>query len=91
MPQTNTETRLIGVIRAENGAVASSPSATLHEDLGLDSMDMIELFIAVENHFGIEISDEESDPITFNEGDTNPTVADLARLVDGKLVAKAEG
>jgi len=35
------------------------PEAAFIEDLGADSLDLVELIMAMEENFGIEISDEE--------------------------------
>ena len=51
-----------------------APQARLVEDLGYDSLALIELAVAIENHFKIDaISDEQAMAIT--------TVGDLERLV----------
>ena len=39
------------------------PSATLNEDLGADSLDLVELVMAFEEEFDMEISDEEAEKI----------------------------
>lgn len=49
--------------------------------LGADSLDIVEVVMACEEDFGIEISDAEGDPL--NRG----TVADLRRLIEAKLAA----
>lgn len=50
-------------------------------DLGADSLDVVELVMALENEFRIEIPDDEAE--TLNTG----TVADLISLVESKLTA----
>ncbi|WP_460614815.1 MULTISPECIES: phosphopantetheine-binding protein [Hymenobacter] len=42
-----------------NPALQLTPASRLHEDVGLDSIDMVELVINLENRFHIEISDPE--------------------------------
>lgn len=50
------------------------------EDLGADSLDQVELIIQCEDHFNIEISDEEAEPVK--------TVRDAAKLIESKLPTK---
>jgi acyl carrier protein len=39
------------------------PEASFVDDLGADSLDLVELIIAMEEEFGLEISDEEAEKI----------------------------
>jgi len=41
-----------------------TPSASFIDDLGADSLDTVELVMAFEEEFGIEIPDEEAEKIT---------------------------
>ena len=41
-----------------------TPQASFVEDLGADSLDIVELVMALEEEFDIEISDEEAEKIT---------------------------
>lgn len=51
--------------------------------LGCDSLDVVELVMAVEEEWGIEVPDDEAEPL--NTG----TVADCVALIDKKLAAAA--
>lgn len=39
------------------------PSAAFVEDLGADSLDLVELVMALEEEFGVEIADEEAEKL----------------------------
>ncbi|KAL1737850.1 acyl carrier protein-like protein, partial [Schizophyllum fasciatum] len=41
-----------------------SPTASFSNDLGLDSLDAVEVVMSIEEEFGIEIPDAEADAIT---------------------------
>lgn len=53
------------------------PASNFIEDLGADSLDCVELVIAVEEEFGIEIPDEDAEKIK--------TVEQAVVLIDSKL------
>ena len=38
-----------------------SPEASFIEDLGADSLDLVELVMAMEDEFGLEVSDEDAE------------------------------
>ena len=52
-------------------------------DLGADSLDHIELVIALEDKFDIELSDEEAEHFT------NATIPEIATAIGMRLAAKA--
>jgi len=54
------------------------PEATLFDDLGLDSLDMVDMVIALEHAFKIKIRDEE-------EIRKIRTLGDIHRFVIGKV------
>jgi acyl carrier protein len=41
-----------------------TPNASLYNDLGLDSLDVLETFMAIEKEFGIRIGDEDAEKLT---------------------------
>ena len=51
------------------------PEANLIDDLGADSLDAVELVMAVEEEFGIEVPDEEAEKLR--------TVGDIISHVEG--------
>ncbi|MCM8801157.1 MAG: acyl carrier protein [Candidatus Omnitrophica bacterium] len=51
--------------------------ASFIEDLGADSLDTVELVMALEEEFGIEIPDEEAEKIT--------TVGDAIKYIESKV------
>ncbi len=57
------------------------PESKINDDLGADSLDAIELVSALEERFGIDITDEEAKGIT--------TVSEIVSLVEQKLQAKS--
>ena len=52
---------LMDILDVEEKAIV--PDATFITDLGASSVDLVEIIAAVENHFDIEISDEEAQQI----------------------------
>ena len=56
-----------------------TPTASFVDDLGADSLDQVELIMAFEEEFEIEIPDEDAEKIT--------TVADAVNYIDEKTKA----
>ena len=53
------------------------PTARFREDLGADSLDLVELIMEFEDRFGSEISDEEAQRIT--------TVGEAAQYIEDNM------
>ncbi|HSH00557.1 MAG TPA: acyl carrier protein [candidate division Zixibacteria bacterium] len=58
-----------------------TPEAKFVEDLGADSLDTVELVMALEESFGLEIPDEEAEKIT--------SVGDAIKYIKDKSAATA--
>jgi acyl carrier protein len=60
------EDRVIGLVVEQLGVKESEVTrdASFVDDLGADSLDTVELVMALEEEFGIEIKDEEAEKIT---------------------------
>lgn len=72
------EAEIAGFIAKHLGVEASKVTreANLIDDLGADSLDVVELVMEAEEHFNIEISDD--------EGEKLKTVQDAFALIAGK-------
>ena len=57
-----------------------SATASFVDDLGADSLDTVELVMALEEEFGIEIPDEDAEKMT--------TVGEAIKYIDSKTAAK---
>lgn len=58
------------------------PGTRIVEDLGADSLDTVEMIMAIEAEFGIDIEDEAAEKVS--------TVCDAVELVKDHLAAKAD-
>jgi acyl carrier protein len=67
---------LLGTDRAK-----ITPEARFREDLEADSLDLVEMIMAIEEEFSGEISDEDAQKIT--------TVGDAVNYIDTRLTPKA--
>jgi acyl carrier protein len=57
-----------------------TPTASFVDDLGADSLDTVELVMALEEEFGIEIPDEDAEKMT--------TVGEAIKYIEGKSATK---
>ena len=66
MAEKTIEQRVKDIIVEQLGVNADqvTPEAKFIEDLGADSLDTVELVMALEEEFGIEIPDEDAEKIT---------------------------
>lgn len=76
---TELESKVIKIVAEklsidENNVTVGS---RFQEDLGADSLDVVELLMEIEEEFGVSISDEESEKLR--------TVGDAIRFISSKL------
>ncbi len=59
------ETKVREIISEQLGVAVNqvTPEASFIEDLGADSLDIVELVMALEEEYGMEISDEDAEKI----------------------------
>lgn len=71
--------KVITIVAEQLGKDASEITAetSMQDDLGADSLDAVEIIMALEDEFGIEIPDEEAQ--TFNN------IGEIAQYIDGKV------
>ena len=68
--------KVVALIAEELGVDASKITldTNLVDDLGADSLDAVELVMAIEDEFGIEVADEDAQSIK--------TVADIVKILE---------
>lgn len=81
--QKTTQQRITDILQELLGVDPSqvTPSANIIEDLGADSLDCVEIVMACEDEFPVEIYVEEAEKVV--------TVEDLVRLIESKLNQKS--
>jgi len=69
------EARIRGVVARQLGVELAEvvPDASLQEDLGADSLELVELLMALEDEFDIEVPEEVAETVT--------TIADVERYI----------
>ena len=72
----DTKTRITKIIKEQLGVEESEvkPDARFVDDLGADSLDTVEILMAIEEEFGIEIPDEDAE--------NAKTVEDVIRYIN---------
>ncbi len=60
-----------------------TPDSSFIEDLGADSLDLVELIMSMEDEFGLEISDEDAENII--------TVQDAINFIQRSMKSASEG
>ncbi|MCM2674769.1 acyl carrier protein [Alkalicoccobacillus plakortidis] len=76
MADTLTRVTKIVVDRLDIEEAQVKPEASFKDDLGADSLDVVELVMELEDEFDIEISDEEAEKIA--------TVGDVITYIDSQ-------
>ncbi len=78
---TDTEDRVKKIVVEHLGVDAEevTPEANFTDDLGADSLDIVELVMAFEEEFGVEIPDDAAEKIT--------TVGDAIAYIDDHAAA----
>jgi acyl carrier protein len=77
MADTFERVKKIIVERLEVDESQVTPEASFKDDLGADSLDVVELVMELEDEFDMEISDEDAEKIT--------TVGDAVAYIESKM------
>ncbi len=83
MATANVEEKVKAIIAEQLGVKPEevTPQASFIDDLGADSLDTVELVMALEEEFGVEIPDEDAEKMT--------TVGDALKYIQEKAGTKA--
>ena len=79
MDMAELETKVVKIV-AEKLSIdekSVTVASRFQEDLGADSLDVVELLMEIEEEFGVSISDEDSEKLV--------TVGDAVRFISNKL------
>ena len=78
MPEKTIEEKVRDIIVEQLGVNPEQvvPSASFTNDLGADSLDTVELVMAFEDEFGVEVPDEEAEKLL--------TVSDVVKYIEDK-------
>jgi acyl carrier protein len=78
MPEKTIEEKVKDIIVEQLGVTPEqvTPSASFIEDLGADSLDTVELVMAFEEEFGVEVPDEDAEKLQ--------TVGDTVKYIEDK-------
>ena len=60
-----------------------TPEATLYDDLGLDSLDAVDLVVAMEKAFGVKLTNEEAIKSVRTVGDLNELIINMKNEISG--------
>ena len=76
------EEKIKGIIAEQLGVKPEevTPQASFIDDLGADSLDTVELIMALEEEFNVEIPDEDAEKMT--------TVGDAIKYIESKTANK---
>ena len=76
------EEKIKSIIAEQLGVKAEevTPQASFIDDLGADSLDTVELIMALEEEFGVEIPDEDAEKMT--------TVGEAIKYIEEKATSK---
>ena len=77
------EEKIKSIIAEQLGVKAEevTPQASFIDDLGADSLDTVELIMALEEEFSVEIPDEDAEKMT--------TVGDAIKYIEAKAANKS--
>ena len=79
MSDIGADVREILSLHLGSGAARLTDDTRLHEELGADSLDVIEIMMSCEERFGVEIPNRAAAPLA--------TVGDAVRCVEGLIAA----